>query len=306
MKTYVGIAAAGLALCIASPAAFAQAASRARVAVAAADAAETPFLGVAGKDIDSDRAKALKLKEERGVEVTTVTPESGAAKAGIVVGDVVLDFNGQKVEGWEHLRRLIRETPIHREVKIGIWRNGAGQTLTATIGGHREMEWTMPMMPEIKLPPTAPTPMPDIPSMRVIMSTSSLGIIGESLSQEPQLAEYFGVKEGVMVRSVNKNSAAEKAGVKAGDVIVKIDDTTVSSPQQITTALRAARSKGSVTVVVNRRGKEMTMPVTLEPAGTLRGHFLAPDGDQFFGFDGNRLHDLFQPSRQNAQKIFWQ
>jgi S1-C subfamily serine protease len=70
-------------------------------------------------DITSDRAKALKLKEERGVEVTSVEPDSAAAKAGLKVGDVILEYNGQKVEGWEHLKRLVRETPIHREVKIG-------------------------------------------------------------------------------------------------------------------------------------------------------------------------------------------
>jgi serine protease Do len=81
----------------------------------------------------------------------------------------------------------------------------------------------------------------DLPQFRTLMGTSSLGIIGESLGQESQLAEFFGVKEGVLVRSVNKDSAAEKAGMKAGDVIVKVDDTAISTPQQISSALRGAR-----------------------------------------------------------------
>lgn len=295
MRTYLGIAAMGVAACLTGPAGSAQTAPKARSAVAVNDAAETPYLGVSAKDVDADRAKALKLKEERGCEVVLVTPDSGAARAGINVGDVLLDYNGQKLEGWEHLRRLIRETPIKREVKIVVWRNGATQTLNAMIGGHREMEMGFPngmtMIPEIKMAPASPmTPMPDLPSMRMIMTTSSLGIIGESLSQEPQLAEYFGVKDGVMIRAVNKNSAAEKAGMKAGDVIVKIDDTVIGSPQQIGTALRAARSKGTVSVTINRKGKEMTLPVTLEAGGNYRGSIL----------DGNRLKDLFQPGRFNG------
>ena len=173
---------------------------------------ESPHLGVSALDISSDRAKALKLKEERGAEVTMVEPDSAAAKAGVKVGDVILQYNGQKVEGWEHLRRLIRETPIHREVKIVVWRNGAEQTIAATIGARKENQFDFgdgnsfsiqawPATPP--MPPTAMPSMPGVPSMpqfdlpqfRTLMGTSSLGIIGESLGQESQLAEFFGVKE---------------------------------------------------------------------------------------------------------------
>jgi serine protease Do len=273
-------------------------------------AAETPYLGVGGQDITSDRAKTLKLKEERGVEVTSVDPDGAAAKAGLKEGDVVMEFNGQKVEGWEHLKRLVRETPIHREVKIVIWRNGAPQTLTATIGAHREGQsdmggwptqppsaWVQPM------PPSAPTPsMPSMPSMppmfdtpmfRTLMGSSSLGIIGEAVGQEPQFAEFFGVKEGVLVRSVNKDSAAEKAGMKAGDVITKVDDTAVSTPQQITSALRAGNRKGSVVVTVVRNKKEMTLTVTPDTNGMYRGGIWDPKD--------NILLQLFQPAGQQQK-----
>jgi len=273
--------------------------------------AETPYLGVGGVDITSDRAKTLKLKEERGVEVTSVDPDGAAAKAGLKEGDVVVEFNGQKVEGWEHLKRLVRETPIHREVKIVIWRNGAPQTLTAMIGGRREgqMEmgswltpppnaWVQPMPPSAPTPPSMPS-MPSMPYMfdtpmfRTLMGSSSLGIIGEAVGQEPQLAEFFGVKEGVLVRSVNKESAAEKAGMKAGDVITKVDDTAVSTPQQISSALRAANRKSSVVVTVVRNKKEMTLTVTPDTNGMYRGGLWDPKD--------NVLLQLFQPVGQQQK-----
>ena len=278
MKLLLGMGTLYLA---ASLAAFGQTPSptpRARNA-SGSQAVETPYLGVSALDITADRAKALKLKEERGVEVTSVTPDSGAAKAGLKVGDVIMEYNGQKVEGWEHLKRLVRETPIHREVKIDVWRNGAAQTLTATVGGHRDFEvelgdgnmmappaWVQPMTPLPPMPPSSPSmpSMPgfDLPQFRTMMGTASLGIMGEALGQESQLAEFFGVKEGVLVRSVAKDSAAEKAGMRAGDVIVKVDGEKVTAVHEITNLVRAARTQRTFPVVLVRDKKELTLNVT--------------------------------------------
>jgi serine protease Do len=271
---------------------------------------ETPYLGVSAIDITSDRAKALKLKEERGVEVTLVEPDTAAGKAGLQVGDVIMEFNGQKVEGWEHLKRLVRETPIHREVKIVVWRNGSAQTLTASLGARKEFSVQLgdsnmldmpnwPATPTPPMPPASPVaalpPMMqfDMPEFRTLMGSSSLGIVGEALGQESQLAEFFGVKEGVLVRSVNKDSAAEKSGMKAGDVIVKVDDTAISTPQQISGALRASRGKNAVTVTVIRSKKEMTLTVTPDSNGLYRGGVWDPKD--------NILLQMFQPFGQ-AQK----
>jgi len=304
MKVLLGIGTACLLVGLGSPAASAQTTAPRARAAAGLQAAESPHLGVGGKDVDSDRAKALNLKEERGVEVTNVEPDSAAAKAGLKEGDVVLEFNGQKVEGWEHLKRLVRETPIHREVKIGIWRNGAAQTLTAAMGVGREFQlelgngnlvnptWTQPM------PPSPPMPPLDLPQFRTMMGTSSLGIMGEALGQESQLAEFFGVKEGVLVRSVTKNSAADKAGMKAGDVVTKIEDTTISTPQQISGALRAARNKTTVNVTIVRNKKEMSLSVTPETGGMYRGGVWPQNGDI--------LVWMFQNGGQQASKISWQ
>jgi serine protease Do len=224
------------------------------------------YLGVGVADIDAERAKALKLPDVHGAEVKNVADESPAGKAGLKEGDVILQYNGQRVEGSDQLQRLARETPAGREVKLQIWRNGASQTVTLTMGSRRgrgfgfadgrEFTFEMPGMP--------PMPhMPDMPSGMMSWRSPVLGVESESLGS--QLAQYFGVKEGVLVRSVIKGSAAEKAGIKAGDVILKVDGSTVTSPREISSVLRSARgNKRTLPVLIQRDRKEMTVNVTLE------------------------------------------
>ena len=75
------------------------------------------YLGIGVKEILAERAKELKLKEEAGVEVTRVDSNSPAEKAGIMAGDAVLEYQGNRVEGTEQFVRFVRETPVGRQVK---------------------------------------------------------------------------------------------------------------------------------------------------------------------------------------------
>jgi len=210
------------------------------------------YLGVGIQDVETDRAKALKLKEEAGVEVTRVDENSPAEKAGLRSGDVILEYNGQRVEGIEQFSRLVHETPAGREVKLGVFRNGANQTIVAKIGTRRAATVAPFDFGSFNVR------IPDIPHTFLGWRSSLLGVEAESL--EGQLAEFFGVKEGVLVRSVLQGSAAEKAGIKAGDVITRVDDMKVSSISDVTSRLRSYRGK-SVPVVVLRDHKEATFPV---------------------------------------------
>src|SRR5579871_2891023 len=85
------------------------------------------FIGVGIREIDSERAKPLKLSEEAGVEVTRVESGSPADKAGLREGDVILQYNGQRIVGIENFSRLVRETPPARDVKLDISRNGGSR-----------------------------------------------------------------------------------------------------------------------------------------------------------------------------------
>jgi len=207
------------------------------------------YLGVGIQEVTPERAKELKLPEAAGVEVTRVGPDSPADKAGLKAGDVVLQYNGVKVEGIEQFSRLVRETPVGRDQKLDIFRNGATETVTAKIGPR-------------PAPPGFPDGfgfrLPDVPRVFPGMRSPMLGVEAESI--DGQLAQYFGVTEGVLVRSVTKNSAAEKAGIKAGDVILRLDDMKVVSPADISARLHAARGK-SVMVALMRDHKELVLPV---------------------------------------------
>jgi serine protease Do len=229
----------------------------------------TSFLGVGVTDIDAERTKALKLREEHGVEVTSVDADSPAAKAGVKVSDAVLEYNGQRVEGIEQFLRLVRETPVGRQVKLLISRNGATQTLTATTGSRPagNFVWSGDefkfKMPQVHIP--------DMPQPLIMWQSRTLGVESESLNS--QLGEYFGAKEGVLVRSVIKGSAAEKAGLKAGDVITRIGNQKVTSPKDISNALRSLSSTKAVPVTIVRDRKETSVNVTIEEKSseTLRG-----------------------------------
>jgi serine protease Do len=227
------------------------------------------FLGVGVTEIDTERAKTLNLREERGVEVTRLEDDGPADKAGLKVGDVVLEYNGQRVDGTEQFVRLVRETPAGREVKLLINRGGATQTIPVKIGmrktgavlrGPEGFRFEIPEGPMIQIP--------DIPKTFMSWRSTLLGIEAEAL--ESQLAQYFGVKEGVLVRSVMKGTAAEKAGLKAGDVITKVDGTATANPRDVSKAIRAAASKKTAALQVVREKRDMTLNVPLEESDTDR------------------------------------
>jgi serine protease Do len=233
------------------------------------------YLGIGGMEVTPERVKALNLKEERGVEVSSVEEDGPAAKAGIKSGDVVLEFNGTPVQGTVEFQRMVSEMPPGRQVKLTVWRNGATQNLTATIGERKNGMTTMVPgdshswafeMPNMPAMPRMPEL--NMPRMEVLSPSPALGIYGEPLAETEQLAEFFGVTDGVLVRSVRKGSAAEKAGIKAGDVITKIDDERVSNSMDITRTLRAAKGKKTgFTLTIVRNKKEMPLSVTVETAG---------------------------------------
>lgn len=232
-----------------------------------------PRLGVGVMDIDADRARALKLKEPHGAEVMTVNDGSPAAKAGIHVGDVIMEYNGQPVQDSDRLQTLVRQTQPGRQVKISLWRSGAPVTVTATVEESKMPGLDTDNWPfGGNMPPFPPMPSIDIPRIMTIFQSSALGTECESLGNNSQLAEFFGVKDGLLVRSVARDSAAEKAGVKAGDVIVRLGDMRIVSTRDLSAALRAARAKGgTIPVTVVRNRKEVALTVNLQENG--REHF---------------------------------
>lgn len=223
---------------------------------------DVSYIGVNIQEVTADRAKALGLREEAGVEITRVEQGSPAEQAGIKAGDVVTQYNGQRVEGMEQFARMVRETPAGREARLTVVRTGSTQNITVKVGSRQA--GLFDGGPVITAPfdgSRFKLQIPDVPRSRMTWRNSQLGIDAESV--EGQLADFFGVKEGVLVRNVNSGSAAQKAGIRAGDIITRVGDSRVSSPSDLSSHLRSIRGT-TATVILMRDHKETTVTVNLD------------------------------------------
>jgi len=236
-------------------------------------------LGIGAQDVTADRAKALKLKEARGVEVTMVGDNTPASRAGLRPGDAIVEFNAKPVAGLQELLRMLGGTPAGSEVKLGVWRNGHLTTIAAvterqtyleTPAGTIDFGGVTVTIPPIPPMPPLPNVSIDIPTIVAMVHCTSLGVDEETLQPDGQLADFFGVREGVLVKAVSHDSPAEKAGMKAGDVIVKVGDSKVASTRDVNVALREARPDRSLTVMVMRNRKETSLNVNLEDPRNMR------------------------------------
>jgi membrane-associated protease RseP (regulator of RpoE activity) len=274
---------------------------------------KSSYLGVEVNDVEEDRVKALKLKEETGVEVTAVDEDAPAGKAGFKEHDVILSVNGTKMESEEQLRRTIRETPSGRTVDVLISRDGQQMTLKPTLASRDQMN--VVVVPRIApnvhvtvppMPPMAPMVErdfafipPDVPDVRVYTNVRSVGALVENLT--PQLRDFFGVKNGsgLLVRSVEKGSAAEAGGLKAGDVIVRVGDERVNDAGDWRRALRNKSGDVQFGIVRDKREQNVTvkLPARRE-TGALTG------GEEFeWSWDDSDMEELRAQLKQQMPKI---
>jgi serine protease Do len=248
------------------------------------DGEEGPsWLGVETHEVTPENAKELKLPAERGVVVAGVTEDSPAAKAGLKEKDVITEVNGQRVEGAAQFRRIIHEIPAGRTAQLTVWRDGRAQTLGATLGKAEERHnvWmgATPGAFAFRMPDVQT--MPDMPSidlgdeMAAVLPAGRprLGIDAEDVGG--QLGSFFGAPdgEGILVRSVNSGSAAEKAGLKAGDVITSFNGERVRSLGDLRQKLAAQNEAKTAKIGVLRNKNEVTFSVEL-PARTPKVHKL--------------------------------
>jgi serine protease Do len=226
------------------------------------------WLGVEISEVTGEKAKDLKLAGARGVIVMDVEPDSPAAKAGLKENDVITEYDGQIVEGTVQFRRLVRETPAGRTVTLAISRNGNVQNISVDLG-DRSAFFEKKMKGKMRDFDNAyafSMPNPDfsfsIPS--IDGRGPLLGIDAEDVSG--QLGSYFGAPDGtgVLIREVRPGMAAEKAGLKAGDVIVKVDGKAVRTLAELRAQLRDKGEQKSVSLGILRKGAEMNVAVTIE------------------------------------------
>jgi len=235
------------------------------------------WLGVELHEVTGERAKELKLSAERGVVVGRIVPDSPAAKAGLKEKDVVTELNGQRVEGAAQFRRMIHEIPAGRSVQLTIWRDGRSQNLSVTLGKSEEGRHGFKMVaPEqgnfmFRMPEIPAIPPMEWNGEMLFGGQPRLGIDAEDLNG--QLGTFFGAPdgEGILVREVNSGSPAEKAGVKAGDVITSFNGERIRTLGDLREKLSAKREDKDKTVKLGvlRNKSEVSLTVEL-PAPAAR------------------------------------
>jgi serine protease Do len=238
------------------------------------------WIGVSVRDVVADDVSKMKLQGPAGVVVEEVTGESPAETAGLKAGDVIVEFDGERVRSTRQFTRLVQETPSGRKVQASVVREGQRVPLSIEPqafgkGQYFDGEfppfaknWFMPPVPPAPpapaAPPDAPAP-PVPPAFRGFFDFDELigrgsGRLGVSVSDlQPQLADYFGVKDGVLVTSVTSDSPASKAGLKAGDVITTLNGSSVSSPSDLRTRASRLRDGEEFSIGVTRDKKSLTL-----------------------------------------------
>lgn len=213
-------------------------------------------IGVSIRELRGDEISAARPE---GVFVQDVGSDSPASRAGLRAGDVVVEFDGERVRSVRQFTRLVRETPPGRAVKATIVRDGSRQTLDVTPEASRQLSMAIPDLGrEIE---RGMRSLPRDFEFDFRLRPTRLGLTLTPLSD--QLASYFGVKEGVLVSAVDPESPAAQAGVRAGDVITAMAGRTVNDPADVTAAIRAAAPGSAVDIRLVREKKEMTVKATL-------------------------------------------
>lgn len=271
------------------------------------------YLGVNFRDVTDEQISTLQLKEARGVEVTQVDHDGPACKVGVREHDVLLQLNGQTIEGAEQLRRMLREIPAGRNITLLFVREGQQQTVTAQLANREALErqaWDQHI--PVPVPdqtagfataapahsdrnsdhnqtpeagglgflggraPSAAALTPRIADRNLIGTVLPPSFTGAALETlGPQLAEYFGAADGngLLVRSIEANSPAATAGLKAGDVVVRVNQIAVVSGVDWLRLMHENKGR-PVQVIVLRDKKEQAL--SLVPDAKHRSSVVLP------------------------------
>ena len=239
------------------------------------------FLGVEVDEVTAKTAPGLGLNDEFGALIVKVLDSTGAKEAGLQPNDVVIGWNGTRVESSRALRRMVAETPVGRSVRLTIVRNGATVDVSARIGERKDL-FDIPDMPEIpgierweELVPNCDSILREFktehhaeagPRIGVMVTNSDAIVDGDAPTQS---------KGGAFISSVIDGMPATAAGLQPGDVITSVDGKTVSNAGDLRKLILEAGSDPSVTSVLvgYRRGDaESTVKVDLDRSAAPSSH----------------------------------
>jgi serine protease Do len=282
---------------------------------------EGSYLGVQTQEITKENFNKFGLSSVQGVGIEKVVENSPAANAGLQNGDVIVRFEGEEITSVRKLNRLISEVAPDHKAKLTIVRGGSEREITVTLGKRELPQFQMGNFPmgDLQTLRTLPS-MPAMPAIPRTMQTIPLPPMGtgggngdvfvfrgEASRQigvgvvplNKQLGDYFGISEGtgLLINNVRENSPADKAGLKAGDVIVEADGKAVKGMIDLIRVLND-KKEGDVSLTIVRDKNRQTIRVTPE---------ISKDGattfERYFENTPNQFNFQVQPPKQPTTPI---
>lgn len=235
------------------------------------------YLGVDLQNASASHSTTSKSTAANGVEIVAVDHDAPAAKAGLRVHDVIVAMNGHPVNDCDELRHMLRKQPPGRIVAFAVNRDGAGINVTVQLADRallQQRAWSEHY--SVQEPPASQqidgaqtfVQVHSAEGSRFLgtLLPSSLYVGADVSPVRPQLAEYFGVTSGagLLVESVDSNSPASRAGLRAGDVILKVGDRPMVSRGDWLKAIRNSRGS-AVQLTIVRDKQQQTLAITAGP-----------------------------------------
>lgn len=199
------------------------------------------WLGVRIQEVTPEIAESLGLDVARGALVAGVTPKSPAEKAGIENGDIILSFDGKKIEQMKNLPRLVAEAEVGRKSTLTIWRKGKEKTVIVDLGQLEKAE-EEGLIAQTDIAGTAGAPK----STEIVTLGLRVAELGENLRKQYRIE---GQIKGVIITEVKPDSIAGDKGLIVGDVIVEADQTAITTPKDLTDKIAAAEKAGRNSVL---------------------------------------------------------
>ncbi len=199
------------------------------------------WLGVMIQEVTPELAEQFELDEPQGALVGRVMPDGPAAEAGIERGDVIVEFDGEAIESWNELPRVVAATPVDKKVRVTVLRDGRRKSLRVMVGTLED--------DEVRKLASAPG------------SAETYGLRVQDLT--PDLAEQLGVDEGhgVVVTQVEPGSPAAEADLRRGDVILELGHSEVESAGDLAEKLEEADAERGALLLIRRGEATIFVPL---------------------------------------------
>jgi serine protease Do len=223
---------------------------------------QASYLGVGVVRVDKQIAGELNWNGTGGLFVSVVQIASPAAKAGLQPDDIIVSFNGKRLHDPAELGSLVAALPPGRKVHVQVFRAGKTIHLSPVLAA-REQPPTPEPLARFDLP-TPDTFFTDMPSPALRWRNNVVGIEYEGV--DSQLAEFFGVKHGVLIRFVRPGSAGSESGIHAGDVVTKVNGKAIGNPRDFALALQSRQQEKSLAMDIVRDHKDRTVKIKLSPS----------------------------------------